>query len=122
MRVMSAGHGYAYLLRTVVAGDGNRRLAEPLTRYYAEKGTPPGFWVGSGVADLGVGLLAAGDEVTEIQLRLLLGQGSDPVTGGPLGRAWPVYRPVAERIRDRMAALSPDLPLDARAGVCCTIG
>lgn len=39
MRVMSAGDGYKYLLRTVVAGDGDRSLSTPLTRYYAEAGT-----------------------------------------------------------------------------------
>ena len=42
MRVMSAGDGYEYLLRSVVAGDGNRSLSTPLTRYYEEAGTPPG--------------------------------------------------------------------------------
>ena len=30
MRVMSAGDGYEYLLRSVVAGDGNRSLSTPL--------------------------------------------------------------------------------------------
>ena len=50
MRKMSAGKGYKYLLRSVVAGDGNRSLSNPLTRYYAEAGTPPGLWMGSGVA------------------------------------------------------------------------
>lgn len=42
MRVMSAGDGYKYLLRTVAAGDGQRSLSTPLTRYYSAKGTPPG--------------------------------------------------------------------------------
>lgn len=42
MRVMSAGDGYEYLLRSVVAGDGNRSLSMPLTRYYEEAGTPSG--------------------------------------------------------------------------------
>src|SRR3954464_15796760 len=41
MRKMSAGKGYLYLLRSVVAGDGNRSLSSPLTRYYTEAGTPP---------------------------------------------------------------------------------
>ena len=45
MRVMSAGDGYKYLLKSVAAGDGNRDLVTPLTRYYAETGTPPGFWL-----------------------------------------------------------------------------
>lgn len=121
MRVMSAGHGYAYLLRTVAAGDGDRRLTDPLTRYYTEKGTPPGYWVGSGVPDLGGARLQPGDEVTEMQLRLLLGQGRDPVTGGPLGRAWPVYRSVSERVRDRVASIEPDLPSGMRAEAATAI-
>lgn len=49
MRVMSAGDGYKYLLRSVAAGDGDRSLSTPLTRYYAEEGTPPGRWLGSGL-------------------------------------------------------------------------
>ena len=40
MRVMSAGDGYKYLLRTVAAGDGDRSLSTPLTRYYNADGTP----------------------------------------------------------------------------------
>ncbi len=35
MRVMSAGDGYKYLLRTDAAADGDRSLSTPLTRYYA---------------------------------------------------------------------------------------
>ena len=115
MRVMSAGHGYAYLLRTVATGDGDRRLTDRLTQYYTAKGTPPGFWVGSGVPDLGDSHLTAGDEVTETQLKLLLGLGCDPVTGQPLGRAWPVYRPVSERVRNRVADLDRELPATTRA-------
>ncbi|GAA1553324.1 hypothetical protein GCM10009691_29630 [Brevibacterium picturae] len=42
MRVMSAGDGYKYLLRSIVAGDGDRSLSTPLTGYYAEEGTPWG--------------------------------------------------------------------------------
>lgn len=42
MRVMSAGDGCKYLLRTVAAGDGDRSLDTPLTRYYNADGTPPG--------------------------------------------------------------------------------
>src|SRR5690606_11982024 len=49
MRVMSAGDGYKYLLRTVAAADGDRSLSTPLTRYYAEAGNPPGRWLGSGL-------------------------------------------------------------------------
>ena len=53
LRRMSAGSGYQYLLRSVAAGDGNRALSTPLTRYYSEVGTPPGRWMGSGLRVLG---------------------------------------------------------------------
>jgi len=77
MRVMSAGDGYQYLLRSVAAGDGDRNLSTPLTRYYSEAGSPPGFWLGSGVAAFGKGILAAGSRVSEQQLQLLIGGSSD---------------------------------------------
>jgi conjugative relaxase-like TrwC/TraI family protein len=91
MRVMSAGDGYKYLLRTVVAGDGNRSLSTPLTRYYGASGTPPGRWMGDGLRGIGAGGISIGEKVTESQLQLLIGQGRDPVSGEPLGRAYPVY-------------------------------
>lgn len=92
MRVMSAGDGYKYLLRTVAAGDGQRSLSTPLTRYYSAKGTPPGRWMGSGFPGLGTGCIVEGAEVTEVQLQWLIGSGRDPVDGEPLGRAYPAYR------------------------------
>jgi hypothetical protein len=91
MRVMSAGDGYKYLLRTVAAADGERSLSTPLTRYYAEAGTPPGRWVGSGLPAVADGRIAAGSRVSEAQLELLLGMGRDPGTGAALGRAYPAY-------------------------------
>ena len=97
MRVMSAGDGYKYLLKSVAAGDGDRSLSTPLTRYYAEEGNPPGFWLGSGIAGFGEGELAAHSEVSETQLQLLVGMGRDPLTGEPLGRAYQQFAPVAER-------------------------
>ena len=65
MRVMSAGDGYKYLLRTLAAADGDRSLSTPLTRYYAEAGNPPGRWLGAGVAALGRGEVGQGAEVSE---------------------------------------------------------
>lgn len=109
MRLMSAGDGYKYLLRTVAAGDGDRDLSTPLTRYYNADGTPPGRWMGSGLAALGSGQLEEGDEVTEAQLQLLIGMGRDPITGEPLGRAYPRYKPKAERIAERIDPLPPGL-------------
>ena len=121
MRVMSAGDGYKYLLRTVAAGDGDRTLSTPLTRYYNAEGTPPGRWLGAGVAMLGSGRISAGDQVSEAQLQLLVGMGRDPITGEPLGRAYPEYRTVAERIEARSGALDPSLGLASRAEALAAI-
>jgi conjugative relaxase-like TrwC/TraI family protein len=121
MRVVSAGDGYRYLLKTVAVGDGNRDLTTPLTCYYAEAGTPPGTWIGSGVAALGAGQLTPGDTVSEEQLALLLGMGRDPITGDPLGRVFPMYRPREERIRARIGALDPGLSVDDRAAAVTAI-
>lgn len=84
MRVMSAGEGYRYLLKSVVTGDGNRDLTDALTRYYQEKGSPPGFWAGSALTGLEGSTITADAEVTEEQLRFLIGEGRHPVTGEPL--------------------------------------
>lgn len=115
MRVMSAGDGYKYLLRSVAAADGDRSLSTPLTRYYAEAGTPPGRWLGSGLTSVGGGRLSTGDQVSEAQLQLLIGMGRDPVTGEPLGRAFPRYAAVAERIKQRVDQLPGELGPAGRA-------
>lgn len=115
MRVMSAGDGYKYLLRTVAAGDGDRSLSTPLTRYYAEQGSPPGRWVGQGLVRIGAGQLSTGDQVTESQLQLLVGMGRDPITGDPLGRAYQSFAPVSERIEARIAELDGSLSPAVRA-------
>ena len=109
MRRMSAGSGYQYLLRSVAAGDGQRALSTPLTRYYSEVGTPPGRWLGSGVGAFGAGQIRPGMQVTEEQLALLVGMGRDPVTGEQLGRAYPSYKRLADRIEERVAALDPEM-------------
>src|SRR5450830_1300440 len=48
-----AGDGYAYLTRQVAAGDVALGRSEPLVAYYEATGTPPGRWLGTGLADLG---------------------------------------------------------------------
>ncbi|TFC63129.1 MobF family relaxase [Cryobacterium sp. TMB1-7] len=96
MRVMSAGDGYKYLLRTVAAGDGQRSLSTPLTRYYSAKGTPPGRWIGRGLPGLGSGRILEGAEVTEDHLQRLIGLGRDPVDGARIGRAYPEYQSRAD--------------------------
>lgn len=117
IRPMSAGRGYEYLLKTVAASDGNRDLGTPLTRYYTESGSPPGTWLGTGLASLDDGTGTGVDEgstVTEEHLVRLLGQGVHPVTGAKLGHAYPSLRPPRERIADRVAKLSPDMPAAQR--------
>ncbi len=89
MRRMVAGAGYEYLRKTLVAGDGDRSLSTPFTRYYAETGTPPGRWMGSGIRGLG---LEVGAAVTETHSALLIGHGRHLLRGDQLGRAYPVYR------------------------------
>ncbi|GAB3767767.1 conjugative relaxase-like TrwC/TraI family protein [Microlunatus parietis] len=118
IRVMSSGRGYEYLLKSVAAGDGDRDMGTPLTRYYTESGCPPGTWLGTGLASLDTGqgpALAAGDPVTEEQLTRLLGEGVHPVTGGKLGLAYPRLQPPRERIAARVAQLDASLTGTQRA-------
>ena len=121
MRVMSAGTGYQYLLKSVVAGDGNRSLSTPLTRYYTEEGTPPGRWLGSGLHAVAGGTLKQDDPVREQQLALLLGLGRDPVSGEPLGRAFPTYGGLTERVTARVSELSAAQSDEERAASAARI-
>ncbi|CAN7380820.1 relaxase domain-containing protein [Microbacterium foliorum] len=102
---MSAGHGYRYLLDSVVVGDGQRDAAQALTRYYNESGTPPGRWVGAGVS--GFAGLDAEADVTEEQLRRLMGFGQDPVTDEQLGRPYRKFATTQARVERRLSGL-PD--------------
>lgn len=116
MRVMRAGDGYKYLLRTVAATDGARPLSTPLTRYYAEADTPPGRWLGGGLSAIAEGKIAAGSRVSEAQLELLLGMGRDPGTGAPLGRAYAEYAsPPAIRDGDVPSPADASAPAHRRA-------
>lgn len=70
MGVMSARHGYKYLLGTPAAADDDRSLSIPLTRDYTEEGTAPGTWMGSALHNLGNGGIGGSDEVSGSQLQL----------------------------------------------------
>ncbi|MDT4936662.1 MAG: hypothetical protein QOG80_333, partial [Pseudonocardiales bacterium] len=108
---MSLGKGYEYLLDSVARGDGAVAASSPLTRYYTESGTPPGRFLGAGLAGLNGGLgVTEGSEVSEVMLFNLLGMLADPITGEPFGRrpqVWPV--PLKHRIRERLERLPVEL-------------
>ncbi|QAY71618.1 MobF family relaxase [Xylanimonas protaetiae] len=122
LRVMSAGNGYEYLLRSVVTGDGNRSLGTPLTRYYLDEGTPPGFWMGLGIAAFGNGEITAGDVVTPEHLVRLLGHGLDPTNADvALGKPYPQFSTPPDRIEARAAKLPESLSARERADAVATI-
>jgi conjugative relaxase-like TrwC/TraI family protein len=84
---MTLGSGYRYLMESVAVGDGAPGKSSNLTRYYATSGTPPGVFMGAGLAGLDDGRgIEHGSQVTEQHLFNLLGMCADPVTGQPLGR------------------------------------
>ena len=87
IRRMTLGSGYRYLMESVAAGDGVRHQATSLADYYAESGTPPGVFLGAGLAALDGGRgVEIGSEVSEQHLFNLLGMCADPMSGEPLGR------------------------------------
>lgn len=71
IKLITAGQMYRYYLRQTVVGDGRRPARTPLAKAQKEAGVPAGRWMGRGLAALG---LAAGDVVTEAQLRNLFGE------------------------------------------------
>src|SRR5450756_879616 len=84
---MTLGAGYRYLMSSVARGDGAGLTSSPLTAYYAESGTPPGRFLGTGLAGLAGGQgVRAGSTVTEEHLFRMLGMLQDPITGEQLGR------------------------------------
>jgi len=109
IRRMSLGAGYRYLMSSVARADGGTAAISGLTRYYAESGTPPGRFLGAGLAGLADGAGATvGSMVTEEHLWRMLGMLQDPVTGEQLGRA-----PIARRewIDARGRTRKPALPV-----------
>ena len=83
----------------------------PLTDYYTESGNPPGRWLGKGLAAVD---LTAGTQVTEETMANLFGTGRHPLTGQPLGKAYPVYAPPAERIARPRISPQGWIPLSVR--------
>jgi conjugative relaxase-like TrwC/TraI family protein len=123
IRRISLGNGYEYLLGSVARGDGAAETSSPLTRYYAESGSPPGRLFGAGLVGLNNGAgIPEGTVVTELMLFNLLGMVADPVTGQPLGRrprTWPV--PLSERVRARTGQVPGALSEPERAQAIATI-
>jgi len=104
---MTLGSGYRYLMESVAVGDGAPLPSSNLTRYYAESGTPPGVFLGAGLAGLDDGRgVEVGSQVTEQHLFNLLGMCADPVTGQPLGRQPNrAHLSLAKRVAQRVAAI-----------------
>jgi conjugative relaxase-like TrwC/TraI family protein len=107
LRRMTLGSGYRYLMESVAVGDGTPEQSSNLTRYYAESGTPPGVFLGAGLAGLDDGRgVELGSEVTEEHLFHLLGMCADPITGKPLGRQPNrAHLALSKRVAQRMAAI-----------------
>jgi conjugative relaxase-like TrwC/TraI family protein len=100
--VRYAGQSYTYLLDSVTKDHGRPAAGSPMTRYYSAYGTPPGTWLGTGLAGLADGRgIPEGSFVTPVQMERLFANGEDPAKGTALGRSPHVYadgdprRPVA---------------------------
>jgi conjugative relaxase-like TrwC/TraI family protein len=86
IRRVSLGGGYRYLIDSVAAGDGNPEPSKGLAHYYASTGTPPGVFLGAGLADLDGGRgIEKGSQVSEEHLFNMLVALCDPVSGESLG-------------------------------------
>ena len=90
IRRMTLGAGYRYLMSSVARSDAGKSTTSPMTAYYTEAGTPPGRFLGRGLAGLDRGKGVAADaEVTEQHLWRMLGMLQDPITGEQLGQTPP---------------------------------
>ncbi|NEE01506.1 MobF family relaxase [Phytoactinopolyspora halotolerans] len=116
LKELHAGDGYTYLLRHVVDAEGMAGTVSPLSRYYAESGNPPGWWMGTGLTGLAHGSgIDAGSVVTEAQMERLFKHGTDPATAVPLGRRFAQPKSWRERADARIHALPTDLTGHERA-------
>jgi len=88
IRRISLGGGYRYLMDSVATDDGAPERSNSLARYYASSGTPPGVFLGAGLAELDGGRgVEAGSQVAEEHLEAMLAGMADPISGDPLGSA-----------------------------------
>lgn len=103
-----------YLLESISDSGAAPGTLDELTAYYAAAGTPPGRWMGKGLTGLGseadttdspIKSIGSGDLVVGDQLKALIGEGVDPVTGQQLGRRFAVYRTEKDRVKARIADL-----------------
>jgi conjugative relaxase-like TrwC/TraI family protein len=115
IKALHGADAWRYLMESVTDGHGDLREPAAITRYFTAAGTPPGRWVGSGLAGLAAGArLPVGSLVTGEQMQLLFGHGRDPVTGEKLGRGFRAPRSYRERVAARIRALPDTLQRDER--------
>jgi conjugative relaxase-like TrwC/TraI family protein len=88
IRRLSIGAGYKYLLKSIAVGDGPEGTDKSdLVRYYSESGTPPGVFLGAGLVGLDGGRgVVIRQSVTAENLKRMLQDCADPITGEVLGR------------------------------------
>ncbi len=117
IRRLSMGSGFKYLMDSIAVGDGKAGHTSSLTRYYAESGTPPGVFIGAGLADLDGGNgVEVGSQVSEEHLYNMLGLIVDPMSGEPLGAAPRRKTPsTTSRVEARVARLPTGLTVEQRA-------
>ncbi len=116
MARLGAGDAYKYLTGSVACHDTERDATTPLVDYYAQTGNPEGYWLGSGLDGLAAGDgIDAGSSVSEDQMQRLYGEGLDPVTGENIGRAYPQYAPLKDRVTERMTEHAHVKDPDVRA-------
>jgi conjugative relaxase-like TrwC/TraI family protein len=109
IRRMTLGEGYRYMMASVARGDGAEHAASNLTRYYAESGTPPGRFLGRGLAGLDQGHgVEVGAVVSEEHLFRMLGMLQDPITAEQLGRV-PLAASTGENTTGRRPVAGFDL-------------
>jgi conjugative relaxase-like TrwC/TraI family protein len=112
IRRMTTGNGFRYLMESVTDRDGAVERSSPVTRYYAETGTPPGRFLGGGLAGLADGRgVVAGTQLSEDMLRNMLHLVVDPITGRQLGRKprapTPTHRELIEAPFNKLAGKVP---------------